>query len=271
MESIMPEPARDPVVLPAFRLDGRVAVVTGASIGIGRAIAEVFALAGAHVLLAARNEERLADVVSAIGQAGGSAEFLRADVTRIDDLAALGARARQLSSERDADLVLVNNAGFGFTKPALEVTEEDFDLITSTHLKGTFFCCQHIAPVMIERGYGKIINLGSAWGESTDAKKAPYCMAKAGIAHLTRALSTEWAPLGVRLNTLAPTGTLTEFTAGAMTRMPERMEGIVRRISLGRFAVPNDHLGAALFLASPASDFVTAHTLFVDGGLTGSG
>ncbi|MGI9382110.1 MAG: SDR family oxidoreductase, partial [Methyloligellaceae bacterium] len=83
--------------------------------------------------------------------------------------------------------------------------------------------------------------------------------------------STEWAPHGIRVNTLAPTGTLTEFTAEAMRRMPERMEGIIRRISLGRMAVPNDHLGAALFLAAPASDFITAHTLYVDGGLTGSG
>jgi len=267
----MAESAKEPMQEPTFRLDGRVAIVTGASIGIGRAIAEVFALAGAHVVLAARNRERLEAVKAAIAAAGGSAEHLQIDVTRLDHLKALGARARELASERDADLVLVNNAGFGFTKPALEVTEQDFDLITRTHLKGTFFCCQEVGRTMLERGYGKIINLGSAWGESTDAKKAPYCMAKAGIAHLSRALSTEWAPLGVRINTLAPTGTLTEFTAEVMSRMPERMAGITARIPLGRFAVPSDHLGAALFLASPASDFVTGHTLYVDGGLVGSG
>ena len=267
----MPEAARETTTLPSFSLDGRVAVVTGSSIGIGRTIAEVFALAGAHVLLAARSEDRLANVKSAIEEAGGSAEYMRVDVTNLDDIAALGARTKELVAERDADLVLVNNAGFGFTKPAVVVTEEDFDLITSTHLKGTYFCCQQIAPIMLERGYGKIINLGSAWGESTDAKKAPYCMAKAGIAHLTHALSTEWAPSGIRINTLAPTGTLTEFTADVMTRMPERAAGIIARIPLGRFAVPSDHMGAALFLASPASDFVTGHTLYVDGGLTGSG
>ncbi len=267
----MPEPAREAIKLPSFSLDGHVAIVTGSSIGIGRAIAEVFALAGAHVLLAARNEERLGQVQATIEEAGGSAEFMRVDVTSLDDVKALGVRARELAVESDADLVLVNNAGFGFTKPALEVTEEDFDLITSTHLKGTYFCCQNIAPIMLERGYGKIINLGSAWGESTDAKKAPYCMAKAGIAHLTHALSTEWAPEGIRVNTLAPTGTLTEFTAEVMTRMPERAAAIIARIPLGRFAVPSDHLGAALFLASPASDFVTGHTLYIDGGLTGSG
>jgi NAD(P)-dependent dehydrogenase (short-subunit alcohol dehydrogenase family) len=267
----MPAPANDQISIPDYSLNGRVAIITGASIGIGRAIAEVYALAGAHVILAARNEERLAEVNEAIKKAGGSAEFMRCDVTRLDDIAALALRANDVATARNADMILVNNAGFGFTKPALEVSEEDFDLITATHLKGTFFCCQHIGRAMIERGYGKIINLGSAWGESTDAKKAPYCMAKAAVAHLTRALSTEWAPLGVRLNTLAPTGTLTAFTAEVMSRMPERMEGIIRRISLGRMAVPSDHLGAALFLASPASDFITAQTLYVDGGLTGSG
>ena len=166
---------------------------------------------------------------------------------------------------------MVNNAGFGFTKPVLEVTQEDFDLITSTHLRGTFFCCQKIGEIMLERGYGKIINLGSTWGYTTDAKKAPYCMAKAGIAHMSRAISTEWAPNGIRINTLAPTGTVTEFTQKTWESMPERAKGILSRIKLGRFAYPSDHLGAAIFLASSASDFITGQTIYVDGGFTAAG
>lgn len=261
----MADPGAD---LPNFRLDGRVAVVTGASLGIGRAIAEAFARAGAHLILAARNEEKLAEVRGAIVDAGGSAETLRTDVTRIADLRALGDLVQRVSGERDADIVLVNNAGFGFTKPAFEVTEEDFDLLTDTHLKGTFFCSQQVGRTMVERGYGKIINLGSAWGVTSAPKKVPYCTAKAGVAHMTRALSSEWAPHGVRVNALAPTATLTEFTADVLERDPERAKTIAARIPLGRFAMPGDHIGAALFLASAASDFVSGHILYVDGGLT---
>ena len=151
------------------------------------------------------------------------------------------------------------------------MTQEDFDLITSTHLRGTFFCCQKIGEIMLEKNYGKIINLGSTWGYTTDAKKAPYCMAKAGIAHMSRAISTEWAPSGIRINTLAPTGTVTEFTQKTWESMPERAQGILSRIKLGRFAYPSDHLGAAIFLASNASDFITGQTIYVDGGFTAAG
>jgi len=255
----------------SFDLDGKVAIVTGSGTGIGRAIAESYASAGAYVILAARNENNLIKVRDSILESGGYADYLITDITQIDQIERLANLARSASIERDADIILVNNAGFGFTKPAVEVTEDDFDKITSTHLKGTFFCCQKIAEIMLERGYGKIINMGSTWGEATDAKKAPYCMAKAGIAHLTRALSTEWAPHGIRVNTLAPTATLTEFTSKTMQDNPDRAKAIISRIKLGRFAVPSDHIGAAIFLASQASDFVTGHTLYVDGGLVAAG
>ena len=257
--------------LPSFRLDGRIAIVTGAGIGIGRAIAEAFAAAGAHLLLAGRTEARLADLKAVIEADGGRADVLRTDVTRLADVRALGEVARTLATSLDRHLVLVNNAGFGFTKPALEVSEQDWDALIDTHLKGTFFCCQQVGRTMLERGYGKIINMSSAWAASTDANKAPYCAAKAGISHMTAALSTEWAPRGVRVNALAPTATLTEFTANVMASNPERAERLRSRIKLGRFAMPADHIGAALFLASEASDFVTGHTLFTDGGLTAGG
>jgi len=119
---------------------------------------------------------------------------------------------------------------------------------------------------MIERGYGKIINLSSTWSASTDHGKSVYGAAKAGVSYLTAALSTEWAPLGVRVNAIAPTSTLTENTSLAFREDPARAERLRRRIKLGRFAEPSDLVGAALFLASPASDFITGHTLFVDGG-----
>jgi 2-deoxy-D-gluconate 3-dehydrogenase len=119
---------------------------------------------------------------------------------------------------------------------------------------------------MIERGYGKIINISSTWSVSTDAGKSVYGIAKAGVSYLTAALSTEWAPLGVRVNAIAPTSTLTESTARTFRENEARAQKLLSRIKLGRFAEPADLIGAAIFLASPASDFVSGHTLFVDGG-----
>ena len=162
--------------------------------------------------------------------------------------------------------MLVNCAGFGFTKPALDTGEEDWDRLVGTHLKGTFFCCQSLGRLMIERGYGKIINLSSTWSTSTDMGKSVYGAAKAGVSYLTAALSAEWAPLGVRVNAIAPTSTLTESTSRSFRENEARAQKLLSRIKLGRFAEPSDLVGAAIFLACAASDFVTGHTLFVDGG-----
>ena len=256
---------------PDFSLKGKLAIITGASMGIGREIARAYAAAGAEIIVTARTESKLIELKQDVEKDGGKCHFLVNDITNIRQIEDLADFIREKLSEEEKDLVLVNNAGFGFTKPVLEVTQEDFDLITSTHLRGTFFCCQKIGEIMLEQGYGKIINLGSTWGYTTDAKKAPYCMAKAGIAHMSRAISTEWAPNGIRINTLAPTGTVTEFTQKTWESMPERAKGILSRIKLGRFAYPSDHLGAAIFLASSASDFITGQTIYVDGGFTAAG
>jgi len=254
--------------VPSFRLDGRFAVITGASEGIGWTLARAFARSGARLLLAARRKERLDELAGLIAAEGGSAATLVTDVTRIADLQRLGEKAAELSADGDMPMILVNNAGFGFTKLVEDIGEEDWDRLIDTHLKGTFFACQQIGRTMVERGYGKIINLGSAWGATSDVGKVPYCTAKAGIAHMSEALATEWGRHGVRVNTLAPTATLTNFVQNSMQARPDRAERIVSRIKLGRFAEPNDLVGAALFLAGEGSDFVTGHTLYVDGGLT---
>jgi NAD(P)-dependent dehydrogenase (short-subunit alcohol dehydrogenase family) len=254
--------------LASFRLDDRLIVVTGASEGIGRAFAECFAQAGAFVVLASRRKDKLESVQKAIVASGGRAEVVPADVTRLDDIRALADAVGRLVKEGDRRLVLVNNAGFGFTKPALEVSEQDWDLLFDTHVKGSFFCCQKIGALMIQRGYGKIVNLSSAWSAATDTGKSAYGAAKAAISHLTAQLSTEWAPLGVRVNAMAPTATLTDFVARTFAANPERADRLLSRIKLGRFAQVEDLLGTALFLASGASDFVTGQTLFVDGGFT---
>ena len=257
--------------LPSFRLDGRLAVVTGASQGIGRAFALAYSRAGAEVVLVSRGREKLLEAQRAVEVAGGTAHIICADLGKIDDIRRLEQGVLKLVEGRDLGLVLVNSAGFGFTKPALEVTEEDWDKVLDVHAKGTFFCCQLFGRRMIERGYGKIINLSSTWSASSDLGKSVYGIAKAGVSYLTAALSTEWAPLGVRVNAIAPTSTLTESTSLAFREDPARAERLRSRIKLGRFAEPSDLIGAALFLASPASDFISGHTLFVDGGWHAAG
>ena len=256
--------------LPSFRLDGRLAVITGAGDGIGRAFAMAYAQSGAEVVLVSRTREKLQETKGAVEAAGGSAHAVAADVRSLGDIRSLEQEVSRLLSAKetsgDRRLVLVNCAGFGFTKAALEITEEDWDSTLDTHAKGTFFCSQALGRLMIERGYGKIINLSSTWSLSTDLGKSVYGAAKASVSYLTAALSTEWAPLGVRVNAIAPTSTLTENTSRSFRENQARAERLLSRIKLGRFAEPSDLVGAAIFLASPASDFVTGHTLFVDGG-----
>lgn len=262
----MPDP------LPCFDLDGRLIVVTGASRGIGRAFAESFAAAGARVVLASRDREKLEEVRQSIEAAGGAAEAAPLDICRIDQIRAFADDlGRGLANDPQTKLVLVNNAGYGFTKPALDVSEGEWDALIDTHLKGTFFCCQQIGRHMLDRGYGKIINLGSTWSASSHAGKSVYGTAKAGISQLTAALSTEWAPSGVRVNAIAPSATKTSFTLQSIQREPERFERSLAKIKLGRFAEPHDLVGAAIFLASEASDFITGQTLFVDGGWNAAG
>lgn len=260
-----------PEALPSFRLDGRLAVITGASDGIGRAFALAYSRSGAEVVLVSRTREKLLEVQRFIEAAGDRAHVIRADVGKIEDIRSIEQEvSRLLNSSKgkggELALVLVNCAGFGFTKPALDITEKDWDQILDVHAKGTFFCCQSMGRLMIERGYGKIINLSSTWSVSTDMGKSVYGAAKAGVSYLTAALSTEWAPLGVRVNAIAPTSTLTESTSRSFRENEARAQRLLSRIKLGRFAEPSDLVGAAVFLASPASDFITGHTLFVDGG-----
>ena len=252
--------------LPSFRLDGRLAVITGASDGIGRAFAIAYARSGAEVVLVSRTREKLLEVQRSVEATGGRAHIVPADVARIEDIRSVEQEVSRLLKGRDLALVLVNCAGFSFTKPALDTAEEDWDRILDVHAKGAFFCCQRMGRLMIERGYGKIINLSSTWSVSTDMGKSVYGVAKAGVSYLTAALSTEWAPLGVRVNAIAPTSTLTESTSRSFRENEARAQRLLSRIKLGRFAEPADLVGAAIFLASPASDFITGHTLFVDGG-----
>jgi len=248
--------------LPSFSLNGRLAVVTGASEGIGRTLALAFAGAGARLALVSRAPERLAELVASIVASGAEAHVYQADVRVCAQVERL---AEAVTTRQGAAHILVTSAGVPLTKLAFDVVEEEWDLVMDTGLKGMFFACLAFGRSMAEQGYGKIINLASTYSESVASGKSVYAIAKAGVAHLTRALALEWAPLGVRVNALAPTLTVTP-TRQVVLANQERMQSILARIPMGRYAQPSDLVGAGLFLASQASDFVTGQTLFVDGG-----
>jgi 2-deoxy-D-gluconate 3-dehydrogenase len=248
-------------LLDRFSLSGRVAVVTGASEGIGKAIALGLAEAGAAVMICSRREEILKGVKAEIERMDRRAEVCVLDVCRVGDIEKL----RDVTLERfgKAD-ILVNNAGFTVTKPAWDVTEGEWNLMVDTGFKGLFFCCQILGSLMRRQGYGKIINLSSTFSRSIVKGRSVYAGIKAGVSHLTEALALEWAPDGIRVNALAPTAVLTPSRKA--TLKGEVLERILSRIPLGRLAAPEDLVSAAIYLASAASDFVTGHTLFVDGG-----
>lgn len=253
---------QDTSALPSFLLQDRLAVVTGASEGIGRSLALAYAEAGARLALVSRAPERLAGLVASIQASGAKAHAYQADVRVQADVLRL---AEAVTTRQGAVSILVNSAGVPLTKPAFDITEEEWDAVMDTGLKGMFFTCLAFGRAMATQGYGKIINLASTYSQSVAPGKSVYAIAKAGVAHLTRALALEWAPLGVRVNALAPTLTVTP-TRQVVLANEERMKFLLGRIPMGRYAQPSDLIGAGLFLASEASDFVTGQTLFVDGG-----
>lgn len=247
--------------LAQFGLQGKIAVVTGASEGIGEGLALALAQAGADLVVTARREAALQALCARIRDLGRRAETCPVDISRVDEIR----RLKDFVVERfgGAD-ILVNAAGFTVTKPAWEMQEDEWDRMLDVGFKGLFFSCQIIGGLMRARGYGKIINLSSTFSRSIIKGRAVYGGIKAGISHLTEALAYEWAADGIRVNALAPTAVATPSRAELLSGAGR--DRIVARIPLGRVAEPADLFGAVIYLASPASDFVTGHTLFVDGG-----
>jgi 2-deoxy-D-gluconate 3-dehydrogenase len=247
-----------------FSLEGRVVVVTGASEGIGRDLALGFAKAGAQLVLCSRRREKLEEASAEIEKCGRRAELFVLDVREVRMIGQLKEFIAQRFGRVD---VLVNNAGFSIRKPAWDVTEEEWDGVLDVGLKGLFFCCQIIGSLMRGQSYGKIINMSSTYSRTVAQDRSVYAAMKAAVSHLTEALAIEWARFGIRVNALAPT--TVETPSRKWT--PEVRNYLLSRIPLGRFATIDDLIGGALYLASPASDFVTGQTLFVDGGWTAAG
>jgi NAD(P)-dependent dehydrogenase (short-subunit alcohol dehydrogenase family) len=249
-----------------FRLDGRVAVVTGASSGMGVTFAQALAAAGAEVVVAARRIERLREVVAEIEQQGGKAHAVACDVSREDEVDGLVAETERAFGTAD---LLVNNAGFTTVVAAEEQGAEDWRAHLDVNLTGVFLCAQRFGRRMLEAGRGNIVNVASVLGfvASGQIRQAAYAASKGGVVNLTRELAAQWARRGVRVNALAPGWFPTEMTAD-MFGDEQSLAWMRSRTPLGRGGELEELVGPLLFLASDASSFVTGHVLTVDGGWT---
>ncbi len=248
--------------LPSFGIAGQVALVTGASSGIGRHFAALLAAAGVKVALAARRVERLAELAREIEAAGGQSLPIACDVTRSDDVAAAVAAAE---NELGPLTLLVNNAGVVVSKPLFEHTEADWDHVIDTNLKGAWLMAREFAQHLVGlKRQGRIINISSVLGFRTIGRVPAYCAAKAGLTHLTHVLAMELARFGILVNALAPGYVETDFNRAFFQTEPGK--ALISRIPLKRLGQTEDLDGALLFLASPASAYVTGTVISVDGG-----
>ena len=247
-----------------FSLEGRVALVTGAGRGIGRAIAVALGGAGAAVACAGRSSEQVQAVAALVTAAGGRARAVRMDVTRPDEIAAGVEEAGAALGPVD---VLVNNAGITLDKKTTEVTDEDWETVLATNLTSMFRCARAVAPGMMRLERGKIINIGSMYGVIGVPRYAAYCASKAAVDGLTRSLAAEWARHGIQVNCLAPGYVNTDIPRAAMADARTR-ELFLSKVPARRIGEPDEVGALAVYLASPASDFMTGQTVYLDGGQT---
>ena len=249
---------------PNFRLDGQVAVVTGASKGIGRDLGKALADAGASVALAARDLEALEHLAAEIRADGGEAMSIELDVRDVEQIGSAFDRVRARFGSLD---VLVNNAGLVANHPAEDITEIDWDQMMDVPLRGLFFACQAAGRIMLAQGRGRIINMSSQAGVVGIRDHAVYSASKGGVNLLTKVLALEWSSRGVTVNAVAPTFIYTPGTAERLDQ-PEYLEGVLSRLPIGRVGTTTDVAGAVLYLASTAGAMVSGHVLVVDGGWT---
>ena len=246
---------------PSFRLEGKRALVTGASSGIGQGCALALGEAGAHVVCAARRVEKLAETVAEIEARGSTAEALGFDQT---DLSAM---REMFTAQAPFDIVL-NSAGLARHGPALETTPEDYDAVMDVNLRSAYFLSVGAAKSMMAGGRGgSIIHISSQMGHVGGPERAVYCASKHALDGMAKSMAIEWGPEKIRINTICPTFIVTEFTRKVFDD-PERKAWVESNIKLGRVGEIEDIMGAAVYLASDASALVTGTSLLVDGGWT---
>ena len=242
---------------------GQVAVVTGAGRGMGRAVATGLAERGAKVIVAEMDEAAGAEAAEAIRKGGGDAHAIGVDISQVDGVRGLFEAAVQRYGTVD---ILVNNAGIGIPKPLLDYTEADWDRQLGVNLKGMFFATQEAARIMIPKRRGKIVNFAStAAFVSSSTPETAYDISKGGVRQLTISVAAELAPHRINVNAVAPGTILTELTLRVLDT-EEKMARASAKIPMGRLGAPGDMVGPVLFLCSEDADYITGHTLVVDGG-----
>jgi len=248
-----------------FDISGKTAIVTGGNSGIGFSTAKGLAGAGATVIIANRRAAEGQRAAESLKKEGLNAVAISTDVSSKSSVAALVSKVISDFGKID---ILVNNAGVIVRKPAEEISEEEWDYIMNTNLRGLFFCCQLVGREMIRRKKGKIINISSVIAQLVQPRRSAYAASKAGVSHLTRALAFEWGTHNINVNAIGPGVTVTELNRKYFEEHSEELQEFADATAKGRVAYPEDYVGAAIFLASDASDYVTGQTLIVDGGVT---
>ena len=248
-----------------FDLSGKVAIVTGSNQGIGFGIAKGLASVGATVVIANRRATEGQNAAESLKKEGLNAVAIPIDVSRMSSVASLVSKVVSDFGKID---ILINNAAVIVRKPIEDFTEEEWDQIMNTNLRGLFLCCQLVGREMIKKKKGKIINISSVLSQIVQPGRSVYAVAKAGVSHLTRALALEWGKYNISVNAIGPGLTITPLNKKYFEENPEDLKNIVASILKGREAYPQDYAGAAIFLASDASDYMTGQTLLVDGGMT---
>lgn len=247
-----------------FSVQDQIVLVSGASRGIGRAIAQGFAVRGAQTIITGRDPATLEATAAAIAPADGTVGVRACDVADPADIDALVTWALATFGRIDT---LINVAGVNRRKPALQTTEDDYDFVMDINLKGAFLLSVAVGRHMVERGAGCQINIASLNTDRPLKHITPYAMSKAGMGHMTRSLAMEWGPHGVRVNALAPGFVLTDLSRKLWSD-PGMQAWAKANIPQQRLGEPDDMVGTALFLASPAARYLTGQTLYVDGGFT---